>query len=115
MWIPRPFFEQTPVGPWSFSVALVGGALLGLFYFGGLYWTTRRLPNTPQPGLLVLLSFWLRTVLTVVGFLLVTGGQWLLLLAALSTFLIARTVLVRRWGPRNKSRLSGGSNAAESG
>lgn len=46
-------------------VALAGaaGALAGLVYFGGLYWTVRRLPTTQRPWLLYGTSAVLRLIL----------------------------------------------------
>jgi F1F0 ATPase subunit 2 len=107
--------ELAGIEPWRFGLALLLGALLGGFYFGGLWWTVGRLTRVRQPGLLFLISFWLRTVLTVAGFWLATGGRWPLLLAALVAFLTVRLLLVRRWGPPDMPRSQGGRNAVESG
>lgn len=78
--------------------ALVVGLLLGLFYFGGLYWTVCRLATSRQPVLLTLGSFWARLLVTVAGFYLVAEGRWQRLLACLVGFVIMRTLLVFRWG-----------------
>ena len=38
-------------------IGLAAGCLLGLVYFGGLWWTTRQLSSTPHPGPFVMASF----------------------------------------------------------
>lgn len=87
----------------GYLLALVAGAGVGVFYFGGLWWTTQRLVTTANPALLAFASFVVRTVLSLAGFYLVAGGQWVRLIACLAGFLLARTVLVRRWGPQHPS------------
>lgn len=83
----------------GYLLALVAGAALGVFYFGGLWWTTQRIIAASNPALLAFASFVVRTVVTLAGFYLVAGGQWVRLIVCLAGFLLARTVLVRRWGP----------------
>jgi F1F0 ATPase subunit 2 len=81
------------------AVALVAGLGLGLFYFGGLWLTIRRLPTSRHPALLTLGSFVGRLLVTLLGFYVVTGGRWELLLSSLVGFLVMRTILVYQWGP----------------
>lgn len=84
----------------GYLLALIVGAGLGAFYFGGLWWTLRRITAGQGSGLLALGSFVGRTVLTLAGFYLVADDQWPRLIACLAGFLVARTILVRRWGPQ---------------
>jgi F1F0 ATPase subunit 2 len=79
---------------WLIAALLVGGAL-GVFYFGGLWWTVQRVPRVRRAGLLLLASFAARTVITLLVFYLVAGGQWQRLLAAVIGFILIRFVLVR--------------------
>jgi F1F0 ATPase subunit 2 len=79
-----------------FVLSLIAGAALGLFYFGGLWLTIRRLPESRRPAALALASFVGRTALTVAGFYLLMDGQWPRLALGLAGFLGARTVLVSR-------------------
>ncbi len=72
--------------------------LTGLLFFGGLWLTVQRLPTARWPGLLLFASFALRALLAIGGFVLVMAGQWSRLLAGLLGFLLARIVLVRRYG-----------------
>ncbi len=71
-------------------LAFAVGLGLGLFYFGGLWLTVRRLPAARHPVLLVLGSFLGRTAVTLVGFYLIMGGRWERLLASLVAFTLMR-------------------------
>lgn len=83
----------------SIIVSLLFGALLGLFYFGGLWLTVRRLPSVARPGLWMIASMVLRTAVVVAGFYLLTAGRWDTLLVALLGFLAVRTTLLRKLRP----------------
>ncbi|RIK40566.1 MAG: ATPase F0F1 [Chloroflexi bacterium] len=80
--------------------ALLAGAGIGLFYFGGLWWTANQLTRTNRPGLLFMASFVGRTGLSVLGFYLVMGDRWERAAAAVVGFLLARLLTVRYWGLR---------------
>ena len=82
---------------WLF-VAFVAGIGLGAFYFGGLWLTLRYLPEARSPGLVTLVSFAGRTLLTLLGMYFVMGGRWQRLAACLAGMVVARVVLVRRLG-----------------
>ncbi len=86
----------------SLLLAFVAGVVLGLFYYGGLWLTIQRLPQSSRPGMLTAVSLFLRLGLVLVAFYLVMGGSWERLLACLAGFLLARVLLVRRWGPGGK-------------
>lgn len=76
-------------------LVLVAGAGVGVFYYGGLWLTVRHLPGMPRPGLVLLGSFAGRTLLAILAFLGITGGQWLRLVVCLAGFIVARFVVVR--------------------
>ena len=57
------------------------GMTLSSFYFGGLWWTVRRVPTTRRPALWLLASFFLRSLVVLSGFLLVVGDRWELMVA----------------------------------
>jgi F1F0 ATPase subunit 2 len=77
-------------------VAFFVGMGAGLFYFGGLWWTVRRLPTARQPAFLTFGSFLLRTGVSLVAFYFASGGHWERILASLLGFMIMRGFLVRR-------------------
>lgn len=80
-------------------LAVAAGGGLGLFYFGGLWLTVRRLPDTGRPALLFGASFVGRMALTLLGFYLVMDGSWERMLACLVGFIIARQFLTSRLRP----------------
>ncbi len=71
------------------------GFLLGLIFFGGLWWTIRRMLHSPRPALWMLGSLLLRLGIVSSGFWLIAGHDWKRMLASLAGFLIARFVLTR--------------------
>jgi F1F0 ATPase subunit 2 len=77
-------------------VAFFVGVGAGLFYFGGLWWTVRRLPRLRQPAFLTFGSFLLRTGVSLVAFYFASGSHWQRILASLLGFIIVRVFLVRR-------------------
>jgi F1F0 ATPase subunit 2 len=80
----------------SLIFALLAGIALGLFYFGGLWLTVQRLPTIRHPALLMLGSFFLRTLVALLGFYVVMSGSWARLLVCLAGFLTIRTLLASR-------------------
>lgn len=82
---------------WMIAVFALGVAL-GLFYFAGLWFTVRRLTVSRHPELLVLSSFGVRISIVLLSFYTVSQGRWEPIVACMTGFLIARTLLVRRHG-----------------
>lgn len=75
---------------------LTGGIVLGLFYFGGLWLTVRNLHLRQHPAGVSLVSFALRSSLTLAGFWLLMAGQPLRLLFCLAGFFTVRVILMQR-------------------
>lgn len=84
-------------------LALVGGLAVGIAYYGGLWWTVNRVGTVRRPGLLFGISFFLRTALALGGLFLFTRLHWLLIAAYMTTFVVARVYLTRRWGLEPRS------------
>ena len=80
-------------------MAFLVGIGTGIVYFGGLWWTVRRLPLVRQPALLTLGSFFVRTGIGLTAFYLASGGRWERILISLLGFMIMRGFLVRRARP----------------
>ena len=78
--------------------AAVGG-ILGAFFFGGLWWTTRRGLASPSPAAWFMGSLLLRMAVTLTGFALVSRGHWERMLACLFGFFLARLLAVRLTRP----------------
>jgi F1F0 ATPase subunit 2 len=82
--------------PLKLAAAVFAGALLGVFFFGGLWWTVRRGVISPHPALFFLGSLLLRTLAVVAGFYFVSSGDWRKLVAGLAGFVVARALVGRR-------------------
>ena len=84
------------------AAALVGGAAIGLFFYGGLWLTLRRLPHSRRPALLTFGSFVVRLAGAAAGFWLVMGDRWERAVLALVGAMIVRVLLVRKLGPQHR-------------
>ena len=82
----------------SLVPALVTGVLLGVMFFGGLWWTVRKGFSSKQPALWFFGSLLLRMSIALAGFYFVSGGHWDRLLACLLGFVIARFIVTRLTG-----------------
>jgi F1F0 ATPase subunit 2 len=80
----------------GFALALSVGALLGAFFFGGLWWTVQQGLVSDQPAFWFLGSLLLRTGVLLAGFYFVSQGDLSRLGMCLLGFLIARVIVVRR-------------------
>ena len=80
----------------ALGMALLAGALLGAFFFGGLWWTVQKGAASDMPAVWFLVSLLLRTGIVLGGIYLVSQGHWSRAVACLVGFLIARTVVVKR-------------------
>jgi len=83
-----------------FLGAALLGMVLGVFYYGGLWLTVKRIMKAELVPLLFALSFFLRTGLTLLGFYQVMAGSWQRLLSAFAGFMLAR-VLLSNWLGKN--------------
>ena len=79
----------------TLAAGLVAGVVLGLVFFGGLWWTTQRLATSSRPAMLVSIRLLVRVALLAAGlFLLAQVGSGAILAAALG-LLAARIGLTR--------------------
>jgi F1F0 ATPase subunit 2 len=84
------------------------GVGLGVFFFGGLWVTTRRLPSSRQPALLALGSFAGRSLICLLGFYLALGSGLTALLLSLTGFVLTKIIMVRCLGCGNmRSEMDG--------
>jgi len=75
------------------ALALSAGLLLGVMFFGGLWWTVRRGVASERPAFWFFGSLLLRMSIALAGFYFVSGGQWERLLLCLVGFFVARLVV----------------------
>ena len=76
-------------------LALVAGLLLGMIFFGGLWWTVRKGVFSKSPALWFLGSMLLRMSLVLAGFYFVGHGDWERLVSCLLGFIIARFIVMQ--------------------
>lgn len=88
------------------ATALATGFLLGAFFFGALWWTSRRVLFTAAPGLFLTLSFIVRMAVLLGGIWFVTKGR------LLETFLSVVGVLIARRSVMGAVQRSGGDGGA---
>jgi F1F0 ATPase subunit 2 len=74
-------------------LSCVGGGVLGVIFFGGLWWTVRQGMSSERPGLWFFGSMLLRMSIALSGFYFVSGGHWERLLVCLLGFVVARLVV----------------------
>lgn len=89
------YSSWTMVGIVGGVAALLAGAVLGVFFFAGLWWTVRRGASSPTPARWFLGSMVLRTSIVLAGFYFVGGGQALRLGLCMLGFLLARVIVLR--------------------
>ncbi|MDF1578252.1 MAG: ATP synthase subunit I [Desulfobulbales bacterium] len=85
--------------PGDIFIGFVVGILAGAGYFGGLWWTVRRLPSCGNPGRMLFGSFLGRALIMVGVLFLAAGRQPLIYLGAALGFMAARLVMTRLYGP----------------
>lgn len=81
--------------PFEVGIAFAVGAGLGMLFLASLWHTVRRLPESKHPGLLTSVSMVIRLAAVLLGFYLISGGRWQLLVAALGGFICVRVIILR--------------------
>jgi len=75
-------------------LAFIVGLLLGTIFFGGLWFTVRKLVTSKRPALWFLGSFILRVSNTLIGFYYISSGSWQRLIICVAGFIIARFAVI---------------------
>jgi F1F0 ATPase subunit 2 len=78
----------------TLMLAWVAGAMLGVMFFGGLWWTVRLGVSSRRPAVWFFVSLLLRTSLALAGMYVVSDGHWERLLLCLLGFVMARLVVM---------------------
>ena len=71
------------------------GIILGIVFYGGLWYTVQKGLASKTPAFWFLGSFLLRMAITLLGFYFVSAGQWQRMLACLLGFVLARIITSR--------------------
>jgi F1F0 ATPase subunit 2 len=75
-------------------LALFAGIALGIIFFGGLWFTVKKIVAAKMPALLVLGSFIVRVGIVLLGFYFVSSGNWQRLVICLIGFIAARFIVI---------------------
>jgi F1F0 ATPase subunit 2 len=89
-------------------LAFLAGALLGVVFFGGLWWTVRQGVSSERPAVWFFGSLLLRMSIALAGFYLVSNGHWERLLLCLVGFVVARWLVARLTRPLRDSEAGSG-------
>ena len=81
-------------------LAAVSGGLIGMFFFGGLWWTVHKGMTSRRAALWFTGSLILRVGVALTGFYFIGRNDWQRLLACLFGFVVARAVVMRLTGSR---------------
>ncbi len=92
--------------------ALAAGLVLGVFFFGGLWWTVIRGVSSAQPAPWFLGSMLVRMSITLAGFYFVGGEDWRRWLLCLLGFVLARLVVKWLTRPPAQRQNSGAPEAS---
>ena len=76
-------------------LVLLGGSFLGFLFFGGLWFTSKKMLDSKNPALWYIGSMFIRTALTLLGFYYIGQHSLRYMLICLLGFIIARYVVVR--------------------
>ncbi|MEP6947236.1 MAG: ATP synthase subunit I [Acidobacteriota bacterium] len=76
-------------------LALGSGILLGGIFFGGLWWTVKKVVLAARPALWLIGSMFLRTGIVLGGFFVFARDSWESVLMCLLGFIIARIIVTR--------------------
>jgi len=94
---------------WLLALPLAAGLLLGVFFFGGLWWTVIRGAASQRPAVWFFGSLLLRLGITLAGFYFVARENWERWLSCLLGFVLARLLVTRLTRPsadRHRARMS---------
>lgn len=81
----------------------IAGFILGVFYFGGLWFTVQRLPHLDNPALWAFVSFGFRLIVVLIGFYMIMGRSWENGVAALVGFILVRVLSIKKLSIRKKN------------
>jgi F1F0 ATPase subunit 2 len=90
--------------PLTLILAAIAGCMLGVVFFGGLWWTVRKGLSSSQPAFLFLASMLLRTGIVLGGFYFIANQHMGRLLVCLLGFVAARIVVMQMTRPTQEAR-----------
>jgi F1F0 ATPase subunit 2 len=88
-----------------FMGLFIVGVLLGIVFFGGLWYTVGKLATSSSPGLWFIGSFFIRSAITVLGFYYISLGDWRRLFFCLAGFIVSRYVVIHFTGSKKSLQI----------
>jgi F1F0 ATPase subunit 2 len=82
-------------------LSFITGVALGAIFFIGLWLTVKKMVTSKAPGILMMISFFLRTGITLLGFYYVSFNNPELLIICLIGFILARIIVKRFTDSKN--------------
>ena len=79
------------------------GVVLGVVFFGGLWWTVRKSLYSKHPALWIFVSLLVRITIVAAAFYLFAGRHWERLLLCLLGFIAARFGVIRLTRPSGQT------------
>jgi F1F0 ATPase subunit 2 len=95
-------------------VSFVIGGALGIVFFGGLWLTVHRIPTTQKPSALIIFSFIIRSMLVMLGFVVLFSWAGQYALVSFIGLFMVRYYMIKKYQPESKSPLGGENNADKS-
>lgn len=74
-------------------LAFIVGMALGIFFFGGLWFTVKKAVTAKIPAIWFFSSFIFRVSVVMLGFYFISPGGWQRLIVSLLGFIVARFVV----------------------
>ncbi|WP_282143301.1 ATP synthase subunit I [Cellulophaga baltica] len=79
----------------SILLGFFGGTAIGALFFGGLWFTTKKMLTSKWPALMYLGSLILRVGFTLLGFYYIGQDNWKIILIGLLGFISMRFIVLR--------------------
>ncbi len=79
-------------------LGFIGGSVLGILFFGGLYWSVNQLPKAKHPGLLMTASLMVRMAILLTGLYFLMAGDIKNLLAAVAGVMLVKFAMIAKIG-----------------
>ena len=85
-------------------IGFLGGTVLGVLFFGGLYYSVGRLTQAKYPALMMMISTVIRMAILLAGVYLLVDGDFRKILAALVGIVLAKFAILfiveKKWPVR---------------
>ncbi|HSR05454.1 MAG TPA: ATP synthase subunit I [Proteiniclasticum sp.] len=89
-------------------IAFIVGVLVGILFFGGLYFTVKKLTTIKYPALFMMLSLIVRLVILAGGIYLIMDGGIQNVLSAMAGIILVRLVMIAKLGKALPKETMGG-------